>query len=187
MKLTESGYHEKQCKPGGCRLWRCLQMNPPEDLQAAEGIPWISGAAKAQSHLHTPLPAPGCVQHSTAPSHSLVSQFSLGKSNPREGKIKEFLFFYPFFELEEELSGMPWAKPLSSSCIFLTYALNSIRNPCMLYTNQKPNKAIFLFLWTCRNEIFVRSTSDGSGSGSVSLPRELCGAYGKLHHTSTAQ
>lgn len=102
---------------------QAVEMPPDEAPWRSAGSwgnPWISVAAKAQSHLHIPLPTPGCVQHSTVPSHSLVSQFSLGKSNPREGKIKEFLFFYPFFELEEELSGMPWAKPLASSCIFLT-------------------------------------------------------------------
>lgn len=170
-----------------------MQEMPPDEP------PWGSAGSRGNpmdfcSCTGTvPLAHPPCCSqlcpYSTAPSHSLLSQCSLGKSNPREGKIKEFFFFYPFFELDEELSGMPWAKPLASSCIFPIYALNSIRKPHVLYTHQHtPNKAIFfLVLWTCRNEISVRSTSGGSGSGSVSPPSELCGASGKLHHTSTAQ
>lgn len=133
MKLTESGYHEEQCKPGGCRLWRCLQMNSPEDLQAAEGIPWISGAAKAQSHLHTPLPAPGCVQHSTAPSHSLVSQFSLGKSNPTEGKNQRVFIFLSLF--------WTWGGTIRNALSKTTIKFLHIPNLCIKF-NQKPLYAL---------------------------------------------
>lgn len=145
MKLTESGYHEEQHKPGGCRLWRCLQMNPPEDLQAAEGIPWISGAAKAQSHLHTPLPAPGCVQHSTAPSHSLVSQFSLGKSNPREGKIRVFIFLSLFWT---------WGGTIRNALSKTTIKFLHIPNLCIKF-NQKPLYALRQSTHTKQSHFFA--------------------------------
>lgn len=126
---------------GDASRWSPLRMC--RQLKESHRFLWL--------HRHSltcilPLPALSCVQHSTAPSHSLVSQSSLGKSNPREGKIYEFFFFHLFFELEKELSGMPWAKPLASSCIFLTSALNSIRKPHMLYTNQHTTKKAFLFV-----------------------------------------
>lgn len=126
---SESGYQEEQCKPGGCRLWRCLQMKPPEDLQEAEGIPWISVAAKAQSHLHIPLPTPGCVQHSTVPSHSLVSQFSLGKSNPREGKNQRVFIFLSLF--------WTWGRTIRNALSKTPSKFLHIPNLCIKF-NQNP-------------------------------------------------